>query len=140
MDATIQPQCKAPVFPNGQDTSVAPYSPGLRVGPWVFVSGQGPLNFETMRFETDRGIEHEARLTLENVRSVLEAAGCKLTDVVKVTVYLQNMNDFVRFNEVYKQVFAEPWPARTAVQAVLGAGISIEIDAIAIAGCGSDGA
>jgi 2-iminobutanoate/2-iminopropanoate deaminase len=66
---------------------------------------------------------------------VLAGAGATLADVVKVSIHLQNINDFARMNAVYEKFFPEPRPARTTVQSVLTAGISIEIDAIAIRGC-----
>jgi 2-iminobutanoate/2-iminopropanoate deaminase len=97
------------------------------------------LNRETGKFET-ADFEHQVRLTLQNVESVLTAAGCRLNDVVKVNVHLQNINDFDRLNAIYQQFFEPPQPARTTVQSVLVAGISVEIDAIAVRGCsGSEG-
>ena len=126
---------KQPVFPSGKNTAAAAYSPGIVAGDLVFVSGQGPLNPETMQFE-NRDIEHQTRLTLENVRRVLQAADCTMADVVKATVHLQNINDFAAFNAAYESFFEAPQPARTTVQSVLGAGISVEIDVIAMRGCG----
>lgn len=134
----VQPTSDVPmkqaVFP-GSDTSVGSYSPGITAGQWVFVSGQGPLNPETKQFDLG-DIEHETRLTLSNVRRVLEAAGCSMRDVVKVTVHLRDVKEFARFDAVYRTFFTQPFPARTTVQSVLGMGISVEIDAIAIRGCG----
>jgi 2-iminobutanoate/2-iminopropanoate deaminase len=75
-------------------------------------------------------IEEETRLTLQHVGKVLEAAGCTFDDVVKCTCHLADMNDFDRFNEVYRQFFPGILPARTTVQSGLG-GIKVEIDAIA---------
>lgn len=106
-----------------------PYSQGIASGEWVFVSGQGPLDPETGRVEGET-IEEQAELTLNNVRKIVEAAGCTMDDVVKVTVYLQRMSDFARFNSVYVQFFDQPLPARTCVGAELD-GILVEIDAIA---------
>jgi 2-iminobutanoate/2-iminopropanoate deaminase len=126
---------KQGVFPGGKDTSTGIYTPGLRVGEWVFVSGQGPIDPATKQFRLG-SIEEETTLTLENVRSVLEAAGATLDDVVKATVHLKNIADFDRFNKVYQTFFSRPYPTRTTVQSVLGAGISVEIDVIAIGGCG----
>ena len=121
----------------GTDTAVAPYSPGIAVGDMVFVSGQGPLDPAKGQFVLGE-IEDETRLTLNNVKSVLEAAGCAMDDCVKVTVHLKDIKDFDRFNVIYRQFFTKPYPTRTTVQSVLGAGIGIEIDAIAIRGCGQN--
>jgi 2-iminobutanoate/2-iminopropanoate deaminase len=119
----------------GRDPAIAPYSPGIAVGDLFFVSGQGPLDFETSQFSLGT-IEHETTLTLQNLARVLAAAGCGMEDCVKVTVHLANIADFDRFNETYQRFFSPPYPARTTVQSVLGKGISVEIDAIAIRGCG----
>ncbi len=120
-----------PLYPGGKNTAVAPYSPGLVTGNLVFVSGQGPINFETGEFELG-SIEDETRLTMNNVAAVLHEAGCTFKDVGKVTVYLQRIEDFDRFNTVYREFVSEPYPARATVQAGLGSGISVEIDAIAV--------
>jgi len=126
---------KQPIYPASKNTATGAYSPGLKVGNFVFVSGQGPLNPETKMFE-NLDIKHQTRLTLLNVQRVLEEAGSGLQDVVKVTVHLQNINDFDDFNDTYCTFFSECYPTRTTVQSVLAEGISIEIDAIAIHGCG----
>lgn len=125
---------KHAVHPRGENTATGAYSPAIVVGDIVFVAGQGPMNLETKRFETS-DFEHEVRLTIDNVRAVLEAADCSLDDVVKVHVHLQNINDIARFNAVYQGYFNEPYPARTTVQSVLG-DISIEIDVIAVRASG----
>ncbi len=124
---------KQAVFVGGKDTSVAPYSPGIAVGDLVFVAGQGPLDMATMKFFSGT-IEEETDLTLRNVRSVLEAAGCVMDDCVKVQVHLRDIADFERFNRVYGRFFTRPYPARTTVQSGLGAGIKVEIDAVAVRG------
>jgi len=129
---------KRPLFPDAQNTATGAYSPGLCVGELVFVSGQGPLDPDSKTFQ--RGdIEAQTTLTLGNVAAVLRQADCSLRDVVKVTVHLQNINDFDQFNSAYMAVFQPPYPARTTVQSVLAEGISIEIDAIAVRGCGGAG-
>jgi 2-iminobutanoate/2-iminopropanoate deaminase len=126
---------KQPIVPGGADTATGPYTPGLAVGDLVFVSGQGPFDAAKKQFVLGE-IEDETRLTLNNVKSVLEAAGCTMDDCVKVTVHLKRIADFDRFNVVYRQFFTKPFPCRTTVESVLGAGIAIEIDAIALRGCG----
>jgi 2-iminobutanoate/2-iminopropanoate deaminase len=126
---------KQRIYPAGERLNNPAYSPGILVGELVFVSGQGPLNPETKEFEV-HDFEREVELTLSNVERVLVSAGASLRDVVKVTVHLQNINDFMRMNTVYERYFPEPRPARTTVQSVLMSGISVEIDAIAVRGCG----
>lgn len=128
---------KQPLYPGGRDTSVAAYSPGMSVGDWVFVSGQGPVDFSTMRFVLGT-IEHETELTLHNVSAVLAEAGCTLADVVKTTVHLADLSDFDRFNTVYQRMVPAPRPARTTVQSGLGQGIKVEIDVIAVRGSGQN--
>jgi 2-iminobutanoate/2-iminopropanoate deaminase len=110
-----------------------PYSPAIRAGGFVFVSGTGPLDPATG--EPRLGpIEDQVRLTLENVRAVLEAAGATLRDVVKTTVYLADMDDFAAMNRVYANFFPADPPARTTIQAArLPLGIGVEIDAVAVA-------
>jgi 2-iminobutanoate/2-iminopropanoate deaminase len=110
-----------------------PYSPAIRAGGFVFVSGTGPLDPGTG--EPRLGpIEDQVRLTLENVRAVLEAAGATLRDVVKTTVYLADMDDFAAMNRVYANFFPADPPARTTIQAArLPLGIGVEIDAVAVA-------
>lgn len=127
---------KHAVLPDNQDTALHPYSPAIACGDLVFVSGQGPLDVETMRFVLG-DIEQQVQLTLDNVRRVLEAAGCTLDDCVKVQVHLRDIGDFERFNRVYEKNFSKPYPARTTVQSGLAAGIAVEIDAVAVRGCGS---
>lgn len=106
-----------------------PYSQAITANGFVFVSGQGPLDPETDEV-VGGTLEEQAELTLENVRNILEAAGCSMDDVVKVSVYLASMGDFDRFNAVYRKFFSAPLPARTCVEAGLG-DILVEIDAIA---------
>jgi 2-iminobutanoate/2-iminopropanoate deaminase len=83
---------------------------------------------------TGTTIEEQVELTIKNVERILQAAGCSLNDVVKSTVHLLDMQDFDRFNAVYRKFFKEPFPARTTVQSVLWGGILVEIDVIAIKG------
>lgn len=113
-----------------QNFTTGAYSAGVAVDGWLFVSGQGPVNFKTGKFElTD--IEQETHLTLHNVQRICEAAGCTLDDIVKCTVHLSDIRDFDKYNAVYASYFKGIRPARTTVQSVLGHGIKVEIDAIA---------
>ncbi|MDH7568076.1 MAG: RidA family protein [Armatimonadota bacterium] len=107
-----------------------PYSPALRVGDWVFVAGQGPLDPVTRKV-VHGTIEEETRLTLENVKALVEAAGATMAEVVKTTVHLSDVSLFDRFNAVYREYFPNPKPVRTTVQSVLIGGIQVEIDVVA---------
>lgn len=116
--------------PHRQDTSNAPYSAGVECDGWLYVSGQGPLDLKTG--EVKRGtIEEETITTLENVRLILEAAGCTFDDVVKCTCYISKIEDFDGFSKTYREHFKGVRPARTTLAAALWGGIKVEIDAIA---------
>ena len=110
--------------------STGAYSAGVVVGNWLYISGQGPINFTTGKYELGE-IEEETRLTMHNVSKICEAAGVTLDSVVKCTVHLSDINNFDRYNAVYAGYFPNVKPARTTVQSVLGEGIKIEIDAVA---------
>lgn len=107
------------------------YSPALRVGEWIFVSGQGPIDRHGSIVGGD--VASEVRLTLQNIRNLLETAGAGMDHVVKCTCYLADMHDFDAFDATYRQFFGDPPPTRTTVEAGLQ-GIKIEIDAIAYVG------
>ena len=110
--------------------STGAYSAGVLIDGWLYVSGQGPLDLASG--EVVRGtIEEETRLTLSHVGKVLQAAGMTFDDVVKCTCHLSDINDFGRFNTVYREFFKNILPARTTVQSVLFDGIKVEIDAVA---------
>jgi len=107
-----------------------PFSPALRAGPFVFVSGQASVNDEgkivsgTFREEFQRSIA--------NVERILKAAGCTLQDVVKVNSYLGHAEDLGEYNQLYRGLFSEPFPARTTLVGVLdGCGLKYEVDVIA---------
>lgn len=105
------------------------YSPALRHGDWVFVSGQGPIDPQGEIVSGD--IAAQTRLTMDNIARLLAAAGAGMDQIVKCTVYLQDIDDFDRFDTEYRRHFSDPLPARTTVQAGLD-GILVEIDAIAL--------
>jgi 2-iminobutanoate/2-iminopropanoate deaminase len=106
-----------------------PYSPAIVADGFVYVAGQGCVNPKTGEFEYG-DIKSETRRTLENIRIILEAAGSSLKDVVRVGVFLANLEDFAAMNEVYKEFFPEDQPARTTVGVQLPR-IKVEIDCIA---------
>jgi 2-iminobutanoate/2-iminopropanoate deaminase len=111
---------------------VGAYSPAVRAGPFVFVSGQVPRNPETGELIGD-DIESQTRQVIANVRRALEAADASLSDVVSVNVYLADIDDWGRFNTVYKELMPTPYPTRTALGASLR-GILVEISAVAYIG------
>src|SRR5262245_55550139 len=108
------------------------YSQGLRVGDFVFVSGQGPNDPATGKPVGDT-IEDQTTRTLENVKAILEAGGATMADVVKSTVHLSDLSLFSRFNAVYATYFPDPKPVRTTVGSQL-LGMMVEIDVIAYVG------
>lgn len=108
-----------------------PYSPGIKVGNFVFVSGQMAKDPKVQKIvATD--IEEQTRQTLDNVKAILEAAGSSMRDVVRVSVFLKNVDDFQKMNEIYKTFFPENLPTRTTVEAKLvRSNALIEVDVIA---------
>ncbi|HEX9840977.1 MAG TPA: Rid family detoxifying hydrolase [Anaerolineales bacterium] len=113
---------------------VGPYSQGLRAGDFIFVSGQGPLDPETGQIVGDN-IEEQTARVLENIKSILEAGGATMADVVKANAYLNDMTLFDRYNKVYVTYFPDPKPARTTVGTKLPLkGILVEIEVIAYVG------
>ena len=117
------------------DPAAAPntgaYSPALKVGDFVFVSGQGPI--DPNGNIVSGSIDSEVALTLDNIRRLLAAAGARMDQVVKCTCYLADIADFDAFDRVYRGYFGDVMPTRTTVAAGL-AGIKIEIDAMAYLG------
>ena len=115
------------IVPNRPKT---PYSPGIKAGDYIFVSGQIGLVDDKGR--ELKGVEAQARQCLENLKQVLEAAGSSLSDVVKVTVFLVNADDFAKMNEVYRGYFPKDAPARsTAITGLVSSDMLIEIECIA---------
>jgi 2-iminobutanoate/2-iminopropanoate deaminase len=115
--------------PEGLAVPKPPYSPVVLSGEAVYTAGQ--IGNDPDGNLVAGGIAEQARQTLENVRTCVEAAGCTLADVVKVNAYLADLADFPGYNEVYVEFFDRPYPARTSVQAGLPPGVLIEIEAIA---------
>ncbi len=109
---------------------VGPYSQAVKVGNFLFISGQIPYTPDGKLAGTT--IKDQTEQVLENIKAVLNAAGTDLSNVVKVTVYLKDMNDFAEMNEVYAQYFKDKPPARAAVEvAKLPKDVKIEIEVIA---------
>lgn len=112
--------------------AIGPYSQAIKVGNFIYTSGQIPINPENGEL-VNSDIKSAAKQSLENLKAILEAAGSCLENVVKTTVFLKDMNDFVAVNEVYATYFNDKMPARSAIQvAKLPKDAMVEIEAVAI--------
>jgi 2-iminobutanoate/2-iminopropanoate deaminase len=122
---------RAQIQTDAAPAAIGPYSQAVRTGDLLFCSGQIPLEPTTGELVKD-DIEGQARRCLENLAAVVDAAGGSLTNAVRCTVYLTDMNDFARVNEAYGEFFGgDDPPARVAVGvAALPKGADVEIDAI----------
>jgi len=119
-----------PIFlPADVPAPKGPYSPAVRAGDFIYVSGQTPRDPVTGELVGD-DVASQTRGTLKNLQRVLEQAGARLEDVISVTVYLQRADDWDAMNSVYREVFRGPHPSRTTVGADLR-GILVEISAVA---------
>ena len=112
---------------------IGPYSQAIIAGGFIFTAGQIPVNPSNNKV-IEGSIQAKTRQCLENIKAILEAAYSSLGKVVKVTVFLKDMNDFPHMNEVYSEYFKDTKPARSAIQvAKLPLDVDIEIEAIAMA-------
>jgi len=118
------------VFTEKAPKPVGPYSQAVISGDFVFISGQIPLDPKSSNV-VEGGIEAQTVQVLENLKNILESIGLTLDDVVKISVFLSNLNDFQAFNRVYSKYFDKNLPARTTVQAGLMAVVLLEVDTIA---------
>lgn len=119
---------------SGAPAAIGPYSQAVRAGDFIFVSGQIPLDPANGTIVAGDAAA-QTRRVMENLQAVLHAAGCSFAQVARATVYLTNLEDFSRVNEVYGSYFPADPPARATVQvAALPRGASVEIDVIAYVG------
>jgi 2-iminobutanoate/2-iminopropanoate deaminase len=119
------------IYPSDTPRPRGPYSPAVRAGDFIFVAGQGPVDPVTNEFSFG-DIQHETRVTLNNVRRILETAGASMADVVKCSVFLKDGRDFSAMNEIYAEFFGENKPARTTVETKFAnPDMKVEIDCIA---------
>ena len=110
--------------------AIGPYSQAIEVNGMIFTSGQIPVN--PADGSIPQGIEAQARQALTNVSNLLEAAGASMSDIVKTVVFIKDMNDFAKVNEVYAGFFESDFPARSCVEvARLPKDVLIEVEAIA---------
>ena len=110
--------------------AIGPYSQAVVLNNTVFTSGQIPVN--PITGEIPDGIEAQANQVFTNIRNLLEAAGTSIAKTVKTTVFIQNIDDFAKVNEIYGEYFTKPYPARSCVEvSKLPKGVLIEVEAIA---------
>jgi len=119
------------ITPGGVPAPRGPYSPAVRAGDFIYVSGQGPIDPESNQLSFG-DIGHETRLVLTNIRKILEGCGASLADVVKCSVFLADGREFGAMNQVYAEFFGEQKPARTTVEArFVIPEMRVEIDCVA---------
>ncbi|MEO5922381.1 MAG: RidA family protein [Bryobacteraceae bacterium] len=119
------------IFPDGGATPRGHYTPGIRAGDFIYVSGQGPIDPVTdVLVVTD--VETQTRITLENVGRILKAAGAEVTDIVKVSMFLRDIGDFQAMNRAYAVFFGEHKPARTTIESKFHKSeMLVEVDCVA---------
>jgi 2-iminobutanoate/2-iminopropanoate deaminase len=122
---------KRKVLTSKAPSPIGPYSQAINAGDTIYVAGQGAFNPQSREI-VGGGIEEQAARTLENIKAILEAAGASMDDVVKVNVYLADLGDFAKMNEVYKRYFKEDYPARATVGVKLLGTMQIEIECVAV--------
>ena len=119
------------IFPHNAPTPRGAYSPAVRAGDFIYVSGQGPIDPVTDKL-LDGDIREQTRVTLSNLRTILAACGATMKDVVKCSVFLKDAGQFREMNEVYAEFFPDNRPARTTVEAKFhNAEMLVEIDCVA---------
>lgn len=117
------------VSTNKAPAAIGPYSQAVISGGTLFCSGQIPLDPETGVIP--EGVEAQAEQALTNVKNLIESAGGKIDNVIKTTVFIKNMDDFGKINEIYAKYFTEPFPARSCVEvARLPKDVLLEVEAI----------
>lgn len=124
---------KRKVLTNKAPIPGGPLSQAIIAGNTIYVAGQVPTDPATGKMVAG-GIEEQAARVLENIKAILEAAGASMDDVVKVNVYMADLADFGKMNEVYKRYFREAYPARATVGVKLLGTMQIEIECIAVKG------
>ena len=116
--------------PPGIAAPRGPYSPAVRAGDFIFVSGQLAVDPVTNQF-VPGDIQQETRMTLNNIKRILEGAGSSMADAVRVGVFLADGTEFAKMNEVYAEFFGDAKPARTTIVCKFAADIRVEIDCVA---------
>ncbi|HTG89629.1 MAG TPA: RidA family protein [Vicinamibacterales bacterium] len=118
----------------GAAKAIGPYSPALKIGNLVFLSGSIPLDPMSGQL-VDGGIKEQTTRVMENIKALLTAAGADFTKVARTTVFMVDLGEFGAMNEIYSSYFTAPYPARSTVQVVkLPRDVRVEIDVIAVLG------
>ncbi|HWB83394.1 MAG TPA: Rid family detoxifying hydrolase [Bryobacteraceae bacterium] len=118
------------ITPPGVPAPRGPYSPAVRAGDFLFISGQVAVDPATNHL-TPGDVAHETRLILNNIQRILQGSGASMADVVKCSVFLADGGDFAAMNHVYEEFFGQAKPARTTVVTGFAMPIKVEIDCIA---------
>ncbi|MCX7614557.1 MAG: RidA family protein [Clostridiales bacterium] len=122
---------KTQIQTNNAPQAIGPYSQGIKIGNLVFTAGQIPINPKTGAI-AEGGIEEQTKQVFENLKAVLLSANADFSDVVKTTVFLKDLKDFAKVNEIYAGYFQAPYPARSCVEvAALPKDVLIEVELIA---------
>ena len=115
---------------NKAPSAIGAYSQGIRAGNFIFISGQIPLDPSTMEIVSD-DFTRQVEQVIVNLKAIANEASCSLDDIVKITVYLKNLEDFQSVNTAMSKMFTEPYPARAAVEVSrLPKDVLVEMDAI----------
>ncbi len=110
--------------------AIGPYSQAIQINNMIFTSGQIPFSAEGKLISDD--VQEQTKQSLNNIKNILEEAGSSMDNVIKCTVFISNMDDFGKINEIYQEFFSEPYPARSCVEvARLPRDVKVEIEAIA---------
>ena len=120
------------IFTEDAPKAIGPYSQAVKAGGFTFISGQVALNPKTGDL-MNSSIEDQAEQVLQNLTAICKEANASLSEIVKLTIYITNMNDFSIVNEAMQRHFVEPYPARATVEvSALPLGVNVEMDAILI--------
>ncbi|MVZ64705.1 RidA family protein [Sphingobacterium sp. DK4209] len=117
------------VFGKDVPQSHLPFSPGVKCGQFLFISGQASVDMDG-KIVNDT-FENECRRSFDNLKRIVEAAGLTMADIVQVRNYVAEEKDLVKFNEIYREYFSAPFPARTTLIGCLGTILKFEVDATA---------
>ena len=124
---------KIPISTDKAPAAVGPYEQAIRVGNFIFTSGQIPLDPSTNKL-IEGDISQQTKMVMENLKALLEASGSSLKNVIKATVFLTDLKNFEQMNKIYGEYFSASKPARSTIQvSALPKGAAIEIEMIALA-------
>jgi 2-iminobutanoate/2-iminopropanoate deaminase len=119
------------IIPKGGATPRGHYTPAMRAGDFIYVSGQGPIDPLTDKMLV-ADVETQTRVTLGNIQLILEAGGASITDIVKVSMFLRDISDFPKMNRAYSEFFGDHKPARTTIESKFHQSeMLVEIDCVA---------